>query len=182
VSYSSRTLLLGLVPGLALLLSPGRLPSQDVSAQLRLLPNVTVLLRNSGYIFSGTVVSVQRLRSDRSAVPAMQISVRVEQTIRGVSAGQIVSIREWAGLWNAGQQYRPGERFLLFLHPPGRLGLTSLVGGAQGRFPVDRAGRVILQQAGKPAPAGFPQVAPARPGPIRVPPNWVEALRHMGRE
>ena len=64
--------------------------------------------------------------------------------MRGTRAGEILSIREWAGLWNSGDRYRPGERFLLFLYSPSRLGLTSPVGGQSGRFAVDSGGSVIL--------------------------------------
>ena len=43
-----------------------------------------------------------------------------------------------------GQRYRVGERVLLFLYPPSKLGLTSCVGGRMGRFTVDPWGRVLL--------------------------------------
>lgn len=33
---------------------------------------------------------------------------------------------------------------MLFLHAPSKLGLTSPVGGAAGRFAVDQAGRIRL--------------------------------------
>ena len=75
----------------------------------------------------------------------MQITFRVEQAIRGVRNGQVLAIREWAGLWNSGDRYRPGERLLLFLYKPSKFGLTSPVGGPMGRFPVDSGGNVILE-------------------------------------
>jgi len=45
-------------------------------------------------------------------------------------------------LWSFGLRYRRGERALLFLYPPSRLGLTSWVGGPLGRFAVDSTGSV----------------------------------------
>ena len=48
------------------------------------------------------------------------------------------------GLWSSGQRYRVGERVLLFLYPPSKLGLTSAVGAEIGRFNVDPLGRVLL--------------------------------------
>ena len=47
-------------------------------------------------------------------------------------------------LWSGAQRYRVGERVLLFLYPPSKLGLTSCVGGAVGRFTIDPRGRVLL--------------------------------------
>jgi len=76
----------------------------------------------------------------------MRITFRVEQAIRGVRTGQMLVIREWAGLWESGERYRTGERVLLFLYSPSKLGLTSPVGGPLGRFAMDSNGRVILNR------------------------------------
>jgi hypothetical protein len=43
-----------------------------------------------------------------------------------------------------GTTVSPGERVVLFLYPASKLGLTSCVGGALGRFAVDRSGWVQL--------------------------------------
>ncbi len=74
----------------------------------------------------------------------MQVSFRVEHAIRGTQAGQRLTIREWAGLWNSGERYRVGDRLMLFLYPPSKLGLTSPVGGPHGRFTVDKNGQVTI--------------------------------------
>ena len=59
--------------------------------------------------------------------------------------GQQLTIHEWAGLWAVGERfYRVGERLMLFLHAPSKLGLTSPVGGAAGRFSVGQGGRILL--------------------------------------
>jgi hypothetical protein len=81
----------------------------------------------------------------------MQITFRVEQAIRGTRAGQILPIREWAGLWNSGEPYHVGERLLLFLNSPSTLGLTSPVGGAAGRFAVDSSGNAVIENGRLPA-------------------------------
>lgn len=57
--------------------------------------------------------------------------------------GQSLNIREWAGLWAKGERYRTGERVLLFLYPPSRLGLTSPVGGDLGRFEIEPDGILL---------------------------------------
>ena len=83
--------------------------------------------------------------NDESMVPTVQITFRVEQAMRGTRNGQILTIREWAGLWNSGDRYRLGERLLLFLYSPGKLGLTSPVGGPWGRFAVDSGGNIVSE-------------------------------------
>jgi hypothetical protein len=108
--------------------------------------NLRQMNRDSGFIFDGTVLSVGRVtESGSDTVPAVQITFRVERAIRGTRNGQVVTIREWAGLWNSGERYRTGERLLLFLYNPSKLGLTSPVGGPLGRFAVDSGGNVSLE-------------------------------------
>ena len=60
-------------------------------------------------------------------VATVQITFRVEQAMRGTRAGQILTIREWAGLWNSGERYHPENAFCCFStvpatgpHQPGR--------------------------------------------------------------
>jgi hypothetical protein len=73
----------------------------------------------------------------------------VQQGIRGVRPGSVVTIREWAGLWTGRDthepRYRIGERSLLFLYPPRAGGLTSPVGN-RGKLGIDRVGRVALPE------------------------------------
>ena len=110
------------------------------------LPIRQGLVRNSGYIFSGTVKAVERIAPQRKdSVAVMRITFQVEEPMRGVRKGQLLVIREWAGLWQAGERYRPGERVMLFLYPPSKVGLTSPVGGGAGRFRVDPQGNVIVK-------------------------------------
>lgn len=116
------------------------------------LPVSWRVLRDSGRIFSGTVLQVEHRNSDSSsALATTRIVFRVDKAIRNVRRGQTVEINEWAGLWQSGERYHPGERVLLFLYPPSRLGLTSPVGNRAGRFPVNRAGLVTVK-----APIGKP--------------------------
>lgn len=114
------------------------------------------IARDSGMVFSGVVAQVHR-----SANPTgiTQITFRVESAMRGVRRGQVVTIREWSGLWNSGERYVTGERVLLFLYPKSKLGLTSPVGGKLGRYTVDPAGRVLI---------GGPQMISPRPVPLRT--------------
>lgn len=103
-----------------------------------------LLTNAAGIIFSGTVVEISPA-SSRDRVPQV-IAVRfhVENAIRGSQPGQELQILQWIGAWNAGQRYRVGERVLVFFYPASKLGLTSAVAGALGRFAVDEWGRVVL--------------------------------------
>lgn len=101
----------------------------------------------AGLIFSGRVTSVNRsdpASGERNGSTA--ITFQVEQAIRGVAAGDL-TIHEWAGLWARGERYRVGERVMLFLFPPSKLGFTSPVAGPQGRFNIDRYGGVAVSEA-----------------------------------
>jgi hypothetical protein len=126
---------------------------------IRIVPLRYFLSLRSGYIFSGTVKAVERLEPrSGGSVAVMRITFYVDQGLRGTRTGQTLVIREWAGLWQAGEQYRPGERVMLFLYPPSKLGLTSPVGGKSGRFSVGASGRVIVEprKVGLPRRTRFP--------------------------
>ena len=110
-------------------------------------PSLRQLTRSSGYIFAGRVGAIERLTAGPTPdVATLRITFRVEQGIRGVRTGQTLVIREWGGLWEQGERYRPGERVLLFLYRPSKLGLTSPVAGALGRFAVDKKGQINLDR------------------------------------
>jgi len=121
--------------------------SDRAAAERVLGPQWKELLRRAGMIFSGTVLSTTaaELRTDR-AVPAVELSFRVERAIAGVNPGQVLTIREWAGAWSGLRPMRPGDRFLLFLYPPSRLGLTSPVGGSQGQIRLDATGQNVVDR------------------------------------
>jgi hypothetical protein len=84
------------------------------------------MTRSAGLIFTGTVTSITPVRARGSdSVDSVQVTFRVEQSVRGPRAGQTLTIREWSGLWSAGPRYRVGEHLMLFFYPPGKVGLTT---------------------------------------------------------
>jgi hypothetical protein len=104
-----------------------------------------IVARAAGTIFSGTVISIARRPATRGqTVETVAITFHIENAIRGVTPGEDLTISQWIGLWSGGQRYRVGERVLLFLYPPSKLGLTSSVAGPVGRFMIDPWGRVLL--------------------------------------
>ena len=103
------------------------------------------LIRTAGIIFSGRVSSVRSATSSpRPGHSSTAITFQVEHAILGTSPGQNLTIHEWGGLWNRGERYHVGERVLLFLYAPSKLGLTSPVSGALGRFAVDSRGMIVM--------------------------------------
>ncbi len=103
------------------------------------------LVRAAGMIFSATVRRIERHPATAGdAVETVAIRLHVDQSIRGVTPGEDITISQWIGLWSSGQRYLIGERVVLFLYPRSKLGLTSCVGGTLGRFNIDTWGRVML--------------------------------------
>jgi len=108
-------------------------------------PGFAGMSRAAGMIFSGAVVRIERgSAAPNPAVETVSITFHVDQGIRGARAGDDITISQWLGVWSSGQRYRIGEHVFLFLYPPSKLGLTSLVAGPMGRFGVDAAGYVFL--------------------------------------
>jgi hypothetical protein len=126
-------------------------------------------MRPAGYIFAGKVLAIHYEPVTASGqVPTVRITFQVQDGIRGARAGESVTIREWAGLWNAGERYRVGERVVLFLYPPSKLGLTSPVGAALGRFAIDQSGHVMMDNRQASMIGGLEPGMPILRGRIRL--------------
>lgn len=139
------------------------------AAQVPTALNLRQITSGAGYIFSGTVIAVARVSpSEADQAATMRITFRVDQAVRGVRARQTLVIREWEGLWNAGERYYVGERVLLALYPPSKLGLTSPVGAGLGRFPLDRNGELAPRPEQAQALASDPVIGPWLRGKTRV--------------
>lgn len=97
-------------------------------------------------IFAGQVVAVHRIDGGNGSTGVVEIQFAVEDAVCGVNSS-IYTLREWAGLWPAGEEpFRVGQRFLMLLHAPGAAGLSSPVGGMDGAIPI--RGIVQTQAAG----------------------------------
>ncbi len=90
------------------------------------------LLRPAGIVVSGTVVRIERGLVEDGKPATIRIALRVEEALRGCSAGETIEIAEWAELWARGDRYRVGQKVFLYLYPRNEAGLTSPVAG-----PVD---------------------------------------------
>ena len=91
----------------------------------------------AGVAFVGEVLAIRHIDGSNGASGIVEIEFRVDQAIRGCTAGTPYILREWAGLWAGGdQRYRPGQRLMMLLHPPAANGITSPVGGMAGVIPL----------------------------------------------
>lgn len=138
-------------PEFAIPFAPEAVPSPTSNLRRRLpvapygTGGLDVLTRAASTIFSGTVTEVARHpATSGQTVETVRITFHIDNAIRGATPGETLTISQWIGLWSSGQRYRVGERVLLFLYPPSKLGLTSCVAGGMGRFTIDRWGRVQL--------------------------------------
>jgi hypothetical protein len=161
---------------------PPSLPGAHPIAPQR--PIFAQLVRAAGIIFSGHVTSVGRSPSSTGRSPAStSVTFQVEHAMRGASAGQSLTIQEWAGLWAGGERYRVGERVLLFLYSPSNLGLTSPVAGGLGRFAVDSEGRIVMNAQQAAALPADP-VLPGRTGgkSVVLYADFAQAVQRYGGE
>lgn len=133
-------------------------PSDQASAERVLGPQWEHLSRRAGMIFTGTVLSSgARLAQTRTSSGApsklrlggdsVELRFRIDHPIAGVESGQILTIHEWIGATSRQSALRSGERVLLLLYPPSRLGLTSPVGGWQGQIRLDSTGQNVAERA-----------------------------------
>lgn len=130
-------------PPIAPVPDPPGLPVISIAPRATI--NLAQMVYAAGMIFSGRVESVvRRPASQAQAIETVSITFHVDHSIRGATPGSDLTITQWTGVWSAGQRYRVGERTLVFLYPPSKLGLTSCVNGPFGRFQIDAAGRVWL--------------------------------------
>jgi hypothetical protein len=114
--------------------------SDQLLAARVLGPEWKKMARTAGMIFSGTVLSVEASPTKDQALPTIQIKLRVERAIAGVEAGQVLTIREWAGAWSMHRPMHAGKHVLLLLYSPSSLGFTSPVSGALGQIALDTSG------------------------------------------
>jgi hypothetical protein len=103
------------------------------------------MARLAGVIFTGEVVAVRRHDAGDGSTGVVEIEFAVDDAVRGVRVGSY-TLREWAGLWNAGDEpFRVGQRYLMLLHAPGESGLSSPVDGVDGAIPIRGGGTVDLR-------------------------------------
>ena len=88
-------------------------------------------------IFMGQVLAVRLPSAGGAASGIVEVEFRVDEAIRGCTAGEQYVLREWGGLWTGeSQRYLVGQRLLMLLHGPSAGGMSSPVGGLDGAIPI----------------------------------------------
>jgi hypothetical protein len=138
-----------LVLAFVCLASFGAAQFPDQLAAARVLgPRWKQVSRSAGMIFSGTVLGVETQPAGKDRPLTLILTkFRVDRAIAGVQPGQVLTVREWAGAWPLHRAMRGGQRLLIFLYPPSRLGLTSPVGGPLGQVVLDSSGEIVRTAA-----------------------------------
>ena len=125
------------VSSLAVPLACGQAASVETSPPQTIEEALRQMSGKADVIFVGQVTAVHAQSGEGIASGFVEIQFRVDQAIRGCTAGTPYLLHEWAGLWSGGaQRYRVGQRFLMFLHAPGASGLSSPIGGMDGAVPI----------------------------------------------
>jgi hypothetical protein len=64
------------------------------------------ITQRAGTIFAGRVLKIEPVRvASSNDLASVQITCAVEHGVRGTRDGEVLSFREWAGLWAAGPRY-----------------------------------------------------------------------------
>jgi hypothetical protein len=92
---------------------------------------------SAGIIFVGEVTAIRSRSGENGSSGIVEVDFRIDQAVRNCIPNTTYTLREWVGLWSAGdQRYRIGQRLLMLLHAPGPSGITSPVGGMTGAIPI----------------------------------------------
>lgn len=110
------------------------------------------LAQRAAIIVQGRVIEARyEGHPDYPHVSTVLVTLQVERMLRG-PASELLSFRQYNPPLEAraGKRgYAVGQRLLLFLPPPSRYGLSSPLGGDQGRFQIwrDAQGTELVQNA-----------------------------------
>jgi hypothetical protein len=124
---------LSLAALLMALLAAGQTPAAEPVVQPQTVVDILHQFSDKAdVIFAGQVLAIRRPNDG-----VIEVEFRVDQAIRGCTAGTPYVLREWAGLWAGdNQRYRVGQRLLMLLHAPSAAGMSSPIGGLDGAIPI----------------------------------------------
>jgi len=115
----------------------------SISTAQRTIPvNIEQLVRDAGVIVDATVVKTETGKDLQSGMLVTWVTIDVKESFFGAAQGQMTFKQyggEADGLANYPKhlpRYTAGERSLLFLTAPSKIGMQSPVGMQQGKFAV----------------------------------------------
>ena len=111
--------------------------------------NLEEIIEAAGLIFSGVCTNVENIENDPEAnLPVYKYTFKVTDAIKGTGNREFITFKQWqATSKDAG--YNIGEKYVLFLYPESKLGLTSPVGFLQGQFNVEIRGFLLKKEVVK---------------------------------
>jgi hypothetical protein len=111
-------------------LAPVIVPQESSAPPASLGAALESVASRAAVAFTGRVIRLERTGD------VLEVSFAVESPLIG-NPGSTYTVREWAGLSPLGQShYTMGERVAIFLHAPGKSGLSSPVDGQEGIVPI----------------------------------------------
>jgi hypothetical protein len=111
-------------------------PSFEVADDVSMTPPVSTEAALQAVFSAAGVVFVGEVTRVHAESGFVEIHFRVEESVRGTSAGSEYVLREWSGLWTDGARYRVGDRRLMMLRAASVAGFASPVGGSDGVIPM----------------------------------------------
>ena len=101
--------------------------------------NLDEITDSANRIFAGTCEKIEEIEKDSVAnLRVVRYTFKVTEGIIGVNSDEITFTQWKPTTTDAG--YVIGEKYVIFLYPNSRLGLTSPVGYMQGKFFVEKKG------------------------------------------
>ena len=101
--------------------------------------NLDEITDSADRIFAGVCEKIEEIEKDPVAnLRVVKYTFKVTEALRGVTSDEITFTQWKPTTIDAG--YVIGEKYVIFLYPNSRLGLTSPVGYMQGKFLVEKKG------------------------------------------
>ncbi len=101
--------------------------------------NLEEITDSADRVFAGVCETIESLEKDpASNLPVVKYTFTVSEAIKGVTTDKITFTQWKPTAVDAG--YEIGQKYVIFLYPDSRLGLTSPVGYMQGKFEVEKKG------------------------------------------
>ena len=100
--------------------------------------NLEEIINFSGKIFSGICTNIEEIEKDpQSNLHVTKYTFKVTEGIKGITDESEVTFKQWAEV-SREVAYKKGGKYIAFLYPESKLGLTSTVGFLQGQFTVTK--------------------------------------------
>lgn len=112
--------------------------------------NLEEIVSASDRIFTGRCISVEEIEKDNDSrnLPTVKFTFKVTEGIKGIGNKKEVSFKQWKPtVRNA--NYQIGKKYVLFLFPDSKFGLTSPVGFLQGQFEIEEKGIILKKEVVK---------------------------------